>query len=268
MTFTTFQMMDAALVEASKHLMRAAGQDEKLSPREIRQKLNALSGEMRDLVEVLYAFVVEIDAQGANHITEKDIEAAVARVKKEIFPNYAVSELVLGETEQNTVKAIAPKNALRLALQLYQTARSSQILPAVQVFEQIHGLTKDLFFDYLGSEGSMPLEAVHIPVNLVQLTQESVAQALGLDQDKPAEFIERYREADSFFPVFVRQHADFGLDQQAQALSNLMSHNLRQLIIVVQGKDDYSVGAEHPVYVIGLANDGSLVGFKSTVIWT
>ena len=80
MTNTTIQSIDAALQEAAKHLMRAAGQDEKLSTREIRQKLNSLSGEMRDLTEALYLFVVEIDKQGANHIMEKDIEQAIVKV--------------------------------------------------------------------------------------------------------------------------------------------------------------------------------------------
>lgn len=268
MTNTSIQLIDAALQEAAKHLMRAAGQDEKLSTREIRQKLKSLSGEMRDLTEALYLFVVEIDKQGANHITEKDIEQAVAKVKAEIFPKYIVSEHVMREADQERVKEIAPKTGVNLALQLYQTARSGQVVPAAQVFVQIQALTQGLFFDYLGSEGSMPIEGVHIPANLTALTEETFAAALGLEANKPEEVIERFREAQTFFPIFVRQHLDFGLDTQAQAIVDLMVKNLRQHIIVVQGEDNSAVGAEHPVYVVGIADDGSLVGFKSAVIWT
>ena len=268
MTNTTIQSIDAALQEAAKHLMRAAGQDEKLSTREIRQKLNSLSGEMRDLTEALYLFVVEIDKQGANHITEKDIELAVAKVKVEIFPKYVVSEHVMSEKDQDNLKELAPKTGINLAHQLYQTARSAQVIPAAQVFVQIQGLTKDLFFDYLGSEASMPIEAVHIPSNLTVLSETTFAAALGLEQNKPEEVIARYREAQTFFPIFVRQHMDFWLDIQAQAIVDLMVKNLRQHILVVQGEDNSSIGAEHPVYVVGLADDGSLVGFKSIVIWT
>jgi hypothetical protein len=268
MTNTSIQLIDAALQEAAKHLMRAAGQDEKLTTREFRQKLNSLSGEMRDLTEALYLFVVEIDKQGVNNITEKDIESAVLRIKSDIFPKYVVSEHVMSETDQNKVQEMAPKTGVNLALQLYQTARAAQVIPAAQVFVQIQGLTKDLFFDYLGSEASMPIEAVHIPSNLTVLSETTFAQVLGLDQSKPNEVIARYREAQTFFPIFVRQHLDFGLDTQAQAIVDLMVNNLRQHIIVVQGEDNSSVGAEHPVYVVGLAGDGSLVGFKSTVIWT
>ncbi len=268
MTNTTIQSIDAALQEAAKHLMRAAGQDEKLSTREIRQKLNSLSGEMRDLTEALYLFVVEIDKQGANHITEKDIEHAIVKVKAEIFPKYVVSEHVMSEKDQDNLKELAPKTGINLAHQLYQTARSGQVIPAAQVFVQIQGLTQDLFFDYLGSEASMPIEAVHIPSNLTVLSETTFAAALGLEQNKPEEVIARYREAQTFFPIFVRQHMDFGLDIQAQAIVDLMVKNLRQHILVVQGEDNSSIGAEHPVYVVGLADDGSLVGFKSIVIWT
>jgi hypothetical protein len=114
----------------------------------------------------------------------------------------------------------------------------------------------------------MPIEAVHIPSNLTVLSETTFAAALGLEQNKPEEVIARYREAQTFFPIFVRQHMDFGLDIQAQAIVDLMVKNLRQHILVVQGEDNSSIGAEHPVYVVGLADDGSLVGFKSIVIWT
>jgi len=262
------QMMETALWDAARHLMRAAGADERLTPREFRKKINALSGEMRDLTEALYRFVVEIDREGANHITEKDIEKAIARIKTEIFPQYAIAENVMDEQAQKTVQAIAPKTALNLALQVYQTAWFSMVLPAAQVFQQIQAYTEGLFFDYLGSEASIQIEAVHVPSNLTMLTQDTFAQALGLDQDKPEQMIERYREAASFFPIFIHQHMDIGLEEQARQVVEVMQKNLRQHIIAVIGQDSYEVDSQHPVYVVGLAGDGSLVGFKSLVIWT
>lgn len=268
MPITSLHQLESALHQAAKHLMAAAGKDERLTPREFRQKIGTLSGEMRDLTEVLYRFIVEIDKQGANHITEKDIETAVARVKVEIFPHYAVSENVMGALGQKAVKEIAPKNALTLATQLYQTARATQVLPAAQVFQMVQSYTQNLFFDHLGSEASMSLEAVHIPSNLTMLTKATFGEALGLNPDDPAQAIERYQDAASLLPVFVKQHLDFGLEEQAQALVDVMQENLRHIVVAVLGEDNGEVDPQHPVYVIGLGADGSLVGFKSFVIWT
>ncbi len=268
MASVNVHMMETALWEAAKHLFRAAGSDERLSPREFRQNIKSVKGEMRDLVEALYRFVVEIDKEGANHITEKDIENAIERIKADIFPQYAVAENVLDEQAQKTVQAIAPKSALNLALQVYQTTRATQVLPAAQVLLQIKAQTEGLFFDYLGSEGSNPIMATHIPANMTLLTQESFAEALNLDQNIPKEVIERYRDAASFFPIFIQQHMDFGLDGQARQIVEVMQNNLRQHTIAVIGQDGSEIGSQHPVYVVGLAGDGSLVGFKSVVIWT
>jgi Nuclease A inhibitor-like protein len=268
MPYTSLFMLETALNEAAKHLMRAAGQDERLSPREFRNKLTTLSGEMRDLTEILYKFVVEIDKQGANHITETDIENAVARIKKEIFPHYVIEEIVLDDDGQGEIMSIAPKSGLDLALQLYQTARAAQVLRASEVFEFIQSYTEDLIFDAFGSEGSAGIEAFRLDTNLTALTKETFATALGLDQQNPKEVVERFQDAGSFLPLFARKQLDFELEEQAQALIEIMEENLRQIAVAIIGADDYSVDAKHPVYVVGLAGDGSLVGFKSVVIWT
>lgn len=268
MISTSLHQLETALHEAAKHLMRAAGQDERLSPREFRQKITTLSGEMRDLVEALYQFVIDIDKQGANHITERDIENAVAQIKAEIFPHYVVAESVLDENGQKSVKALAPKTALNLAFQLYQTARENQLIPPAHLFQMIKSLSEGLFFDHLGSESAEPIEAVHINCNLTSLNQEFFAQALGLEPNKPEEAIERYRDAAFLLPIFVRQHLDAGLEEQAQAMVELMQVHLRQIVVAVLGEDSSEVGPQHPVYVLGLASDGSLLGFRSKVIWT
>lgn len=268
MPLINLQQLEASLQDAAKHLMRAAGQDERLSPREFRQKMSSLSGEKRDLAEALYHFIVDIDKQGANHITENDIEAGVKRVISEIFPHYAVSEQVMSGTSQKAVGQIAPKTALHLAFQLYQTALSGTVLDAAQVFAYVKSYQDGLFFDYLGSESSEAIEAIHIPCNISNLTAESFAEALGLDQNNPEEVVERFREANSFFPIFVHQHWNADLGEQAQALVDVLTQNLRQHAMAVVGADNRTVDSRHPVYVVGLASDGSLLGFKSYVVWT
>ena len=46
-----------------------------------------------------------------------------------------------------------------------------------------------------------------------------------------------------------------------------MTRYLRDLIVVIFGEDGNSP-PQHPVYWVGLAEDGSIVGLKSVVIWT
>jgi hypothetical protein len=268
MEMTTLAMIEAALHEAAKHLIRAAGQDERLSPREFRQKLDAISGEMRDLTDALYRFVVEIDKQGANHITERDIEQAVLRVKQDIFPKFVISEYVIDEEAHGEIQEMAPRSGVTLAHQLYQTAQMALVLPPSQVYNYISAYAEGLVFDALGSEGAHPIEAVRIEANLSVLNRETFAQALGLEADKPSEVIERWRDGDSFLPLFPQQQPYYELAEQAEALVDTMTENLRQIVVAVIGEDNYDVSSEHPVYVLGLAADGSLVGFKSIVIWT
>jgi len=43
---------------------------------------------------------------------------------------------------------------------------------------------------------------------------------------------------------------------------------LKDLKVMVIGADSYSSDAEHGVYILGTAPDGSLVGVKSTLVWT
>lgn len=46
-----------------------------------------------------------------------------------------------------------------------------------------------------------------------------------------------------------------------------MTRYLRDLIVVIFGEDGHSP-PQHPVYRVRLAEDGSIVGLKSVVIWT
>ena len=139
----------------------------------------------------------------------------------------------------------------------------------MELFNQIKTLSTDLFFDDLGSESSEAIEAVHIPANIIDLTPESFAQALQLNADNPQDFITRFLPAERILTRFSNQFYRADLNEKALQMVQLMQVNLQQHTLIVLGKDyDENVGAEHPVYVVGVADDGSLVGFKSKVIWT
>ena len=47
-----------------------------------------------------------------------------------------------------------------------------------------------------------------------------------------------------------------------------MKANLREIHAALLGRDDPELGAEHPLYLVGLDSAGNLVGLKTAVIWT
>ena len=57
-------------------------------------------------------------------------------------------------------------------------------------------------------------------------------------------------------------------DPAAKPLVDFMTSQLQDLQVIVIGADDYDHDAEHPVFIVGTAPDGTVVGFRSTVVWT
>lgn len=59
----------------------------------------------------------------------------------------------------------------------------------------------------------------------------------------------------------------YDVRKYAGEVTRYMTRYLRDLIVVIFGEDGNSP-PQHPVYWVGLAEDGSIVGLKSVVIWT
>lgn len=256
-----------AIEKAAKELLAAAGSDGMISKDDIRRKLDEQQGVQRGILEAFYDFLRDED-QPRMRVTRTVIEEGIAFVKEKLIPQFELMPGGLSEEETKAMNALHV-DAPVLGSRLKQAAFGENYLSAQKIFEQIARESQDLFFDYQGSESAQPIEAVLIPASLTQLTKETFATVMNLNQDDPLELIDRFVSAEPFFPIFIEQHTSPELASKATTIADLMRNNLRQNSIFILGKDyDPNVPPQHPVYVVGLADDGNLVGFKSQVIWT
>ena len=72
--------------------------------------------------------------------------------------------------------------------------------------------------------------------------------------------------AGQFFARLAETHTP-GQTHQAVALAQAMQSSLTDLRVYVLGHDP-EVGPIHPVYVVGLATDGSIAGLRARVQWS
>lgn len=265
MSRLTVQNLLDTIQQAAEDLRAAAGADGQLSRQDFNRIIEDKTGTERALLEAFYRFLREED-QSNMRITRAILEKGVKFVQDKIIAQFELAPGGLSLEENNAIKKLG-EDTLPLAFQLKRAAKGSTYLSAMEIFEKIKQLTPELFFDDLGSEGSEAIEAVHIPANIVDLTEASFAKALKLDIENPDEAIARFVPAEPHFTKFISQHYPFELDAKAIQIVNVMKENLRQNSVIVIGEDNVAP-PEHPVYVVGVADDGSLVGFKSKVIWT
>lgn len=263
----TVQHLYTTIEQAAQELLTAAGSDGMVSKDDITKKLTASSGIQRSLLQAFYDFLRDENAP-YQRVTKEVITEGVAFVKEKIIAQFEIVNGGLSEDEVRNIGALGDE-VLALGASLKGAARGDAYLSPEEIFEQIAMNTDQLFFDYLGSEASESIEPLLIPANVKNLTPEAFSQALNLDPKDPAQVVERFVSAKPFFMIFVPQHRDFGLDDRAFNIVNLMEEHLRQHTIIILGRDnDPQVGSQHPAYIVGVADDGSLVGFKSQVIWT
>lgn len=266
---STVANLISVIEEAALHLQKAAGSDGVLGKREYRRKLAQLSENQQVLVDNFYRFLCEKEPKFQQKLTNFDIEEGLKMVRERFISRF---EREVGELSKAELDCFSEEGpcALALAVQLKQRAQEgSSELTGAEVFDLIRPHTPTLFFDYLASENSHPIEAVFFPTQLRQLTQEGLYQAMGLDPTDPSQVIERLVPAEPYLLHFIDQHRLVEQEKHAAALVSIMKTHLRELSILVIGRDDVAeVGAEHDAYLLGLAADGSLVGFQTLVWWS
>lgn len=261
----TVQDLYNTLRQAAEDFRAAAGSDGQLSRQDFNRIIEDKEGNERALLEAFYQFLREEDRSNMR-ITRAVLDKSVQFIQEKIITQYELAPGGLSQTETKALQALG-EDTLPLGFQLKRAAFGATYISPMEIFEQIKTYTPELFFDDIGSEGSEAIEAVHIAANITDLTPESFAKALKLNLGDPNEAIARFVPAEAHFTKFISQHYSFDLDAKALAIVNIMQENLRQNSVIVLGEDNEAPPA-HPVYVVGVADDGSLVGFKSQVIWT
>ena len=128
-------------------------------------------------------------------------------------------------------------------------------------------LALNLVFDDYGTElTNEQLLSFHAPAQLEGLTAQAFVATLKLDLDDPKQRVHRIESAADFFHRLIEHHTP-GQTAQAVALAQTMQSILVDLHVFILG-DDPAGGPMHPVYIVGVAPDGSLAGLRARVQWS
>ncbi len=261
--------VQVALDRAANIILQASGGDVFISRSDIRQKLLELHGYERALVQQLYQFIDARDARKGARVTQADVEAAVTYTREHILDRYDLNHNGFSQTEVEKMSELG-QLAVAFAMQLKRAAVEVEINSSADLASKLTELTEGMFFTGFGSEGEDPVHVVHLPATLEHLDAEALAQALGFDTSTPVHAIARFYpyslELNFELLDLLRYGGDnFGI--RVGEVTRYMTRYLHDMIVVIFGEDGNSP-VQHPVYWVGLAEDGSIVGIRSVVIWT
>lgn len=243
---------------AAAQITEAGGRDGITSRAEIRRKISELTGPERDLVDFFYRFIVRRGGNPSERVTRTDIDAALAIAREQLVAAFDTNDNGLSADE---VAAMPPLG--RLAVKVArQRQRSGEDLS-----NHFEALAFNLVLDDFGTEltGEHFL-SFHAPASLDHLSAQTFREALRLDPRDPKSQIARTESAAEFFRRLVDHHTP-GPTAQAIALAQAMQSTLADLHVFIVGADPEG-GPMHPVYIVGVAPDGSLAGLRARVQWS
>ncbi len=263
----------AAVDRAAAQLLDAAGPDGIVSRKDIRTKLLALEGKERELVDSLYRFVDRRDGQRSARMTRRDIDDALAYIRKELVDRFDLDNNGLSEDEVARMSELG-----KLAVSLARTLKDVTGDKGESLDQQLKTLASGgIYFDNcFGTESAVDVAFFQAEGTLSQVTPDTFRSALKL-KDGPQEEIVRFEPAEQALQAIARTYWDDpDLEEddkrtaaQARQLVDLMKTHLRDVHAVILGRNDPElVGSNHPLYIVGLDSAGSLMGLKTYVIWT
>ena len=249
-------------------LLSSADGDGIVSRADLRRLLEQTEDPLqRRFLEFFYGFLRSLENRPRMRVTEAVIDTGIAFIQEQIIPNFEIQESFSLPTNQQIAQLHA--SALPMAMELIRITSNSAILSPREVSEQIAPLTEGLFFDDYGSEAAIAIDPFFAEHPSPTLTPDSFAEAIGVDPGTPKGKVERFDPADRVLLTFVEQHVSSGLASRAQAIVDLMETHLHDHKVIVIGQDNHpDLESNHPLYVVGIGQDGDLAGFSSVVIWT
>lgn len=256
------------LEETREILLNAGGEDGMVSRADLRKLIESLSSEqLKRFIEMFYDFLRRLENRPRMRVTEETIDRGIAFIQEQIVAQFEIADQFSPKTNQAILQA--HDAAYPIAMELIRTTKDSLALTPLEVAEQIAQLKEGLFFDDYGTESGDPIKAFYLESDIRELTPESFRTAMGLSLDDPKEKIERYEPADSAFLTFIEVHFRVGLTEPARAIVDLMKQHLKQHTVFIIGEDyNPEVPPVHPVYVVGVGENGDIAGFESVVVWT
>lgn len=249
--------VNAAFDWAAGQISEAGGRDGITSRAEIRRKISELTGVERDLVDFFYRFILKQGAGASERVTRTDIDAALATARQQLVAAFDTDNNGLSSDEVAAMPLlgrIAVKVARRRTRTGEELAANFEALAFSLVFE-----------DYSTELHNERFLSFHAPANLGELTAQTFRETLGLHSDDPKQALARIDDAGSFFARLAEAHTP-GQTAQAVALAQAMQSSLTDLKVFIVGQD--GTGPIHPVYIVGLAPDGSIAGLRARVQWS
>jgi hypothetical protein len=250
--------VNAAFEWAAAQIVEAGGRDGITSRAEIRRKIAELTGAERDLVDFFYRFIVRRGGNPSERVDRHDIDAALVAAREQLVAAFDTNDNGLSSDE---VAAMPPLGRLAVKVARHRQ-RSGEDLS-----NHFEALACNLVFDDYGTElTNEQLLSFHAPAQLEGLTAQAFVATLKLDLDDPKQRVHRIESAADFFHRLIEHHTP-GQTAQAVALAQTMQSILVDLHVFILG-DDPAGGPMHPVYIVGVAPDGSLAGLRARVQWS
>ena len=261
----------AALDRAAEHMLSAAEGDMTITRRGIRSKLRTLSGVEKALVDIFYRFMDHRTPNTEGIITSADIEGAIRYAKEKMIDKYDLNRIGLSKKEIEEMSTTG-KLAVALARQLKRASATWPTLEPEALAKYLGEISEGLFFTSYANEGDSTYKAFYRKAELIELTAEAFAQVMNLDQNNPEEIVWIINDADDFFQEEAHMFDIEGFYNedfvQHRDLAEVMQGRLHDIKVIVIGEDSFDVNPQHPVYIVGIAEDGSLVGLETHTIWT
>lgn len=260
-----------ALDWAAAKILEADGGDGIVSRRDLRRALDGLQGVERSLVDALYRLIDRRDDAPGARITRGDVDRTMAYAKERLVDVHDDNRNGLSQDEIDRMSTLG-----KLAVELVRVIERKAVLDegtSEALARRLGELSEGLVFDDFGTEGTTErFTVVHVEASLQALTEQTLAQTLGLDLSDPKQEIARFiTDLEEFYVRLIE--LTMMLEQvpvtRAHDLVALMQGRLRGTVAAILGRDGpEGPGAEHPVYIVGIAPDGDLVGLRSIVVWT
>ena len=257
----------AALDRAAANILSARGDDPFVSRKDIRQKLRELSGVEQQLTSIFYRFMDHRDAKPGARITAADVQDTLAYAKNKLIDKYDVNNNGLSKEEIAEMSFTA-----RLAVRLARIMLAEQE-PAGKSTQEILAALKTLgdglYFPAWANEADAYLQLFHREAELTSLTPENFAATLGLNTDDPAEEVYIFQQGvEELYWIFENYESYEEDPEQFQTLLDYMITNLTGITHIIVGQDGWRSTSEYPVYLVGIAPEGDLIGFETSTIWT
>lgn len=253
-----------ALEIAAQHILDARGDDPTISRRDIRLKLESLSGTERALTAIFYRFIDKRDYKPGARVTARDVASTLAYAKEKLVDAYDLNNNGLSKAEVAQMSTTA-KLAVALAREIAASGSEQELL------NQLREMGEGLLWLGRGSEHDPYLRFFHQPAELTQLTRDTFAEALELDlqnrQQALSFFEQGFEEYGQNFETYEYYELWEELSQ-IRRLDQFMQAKLRDITHIIVGEDGFSDTSEYPTYFVGLTPNGDIAGFETEMVWT